>query len=82
MLSSIRSSTFVWQSEVNPANTFWLAALLPLSGSHDNAMALDGTVLGLSRCRQLHKICFLPDFSITPIGTGNRTVWVKKKLND
>lgn len=29
--------------------------------------------------RQLHKICSLPDSPITPIGTGNRTVWVKKK---
>lgn len=29
--------------------------------------------------RQLHRICSLPDSPITPIGTGNRTVWVKKK---
>lgn len=29
--------------------------------------------------RQLHKISSLPDSPITHIGTGNRTVWVKKK---
>ena len=29
--------------------------------------------------RQLHKICSLPDSPIIHIGTGNRTVWVKKK---
>jgi len=66
------SSTFVWQSEVNPAKTFWLAALLPLSGNHDNAMLLNG----------MRTECFVFCMESITISHSNELCWMLPHIRE